>query len=623
MRFVFRFIPNEKLLFFFYLFFTFLGTFFLISQIFVIANIASFTINIEKVKLISENSFLVSESSDLWEFLFQAIEIYRSEGNIGLTKYIISLENTTFILLLALIILGFTFISQAVLFLKDFIANYFSKKVGAHVRKHFFGRMIYLPIGFFRQKQSGDLISRATNDVKAIEDDLNSFFEYGFFGVIFCLTGFAILIYLNAKFSVILFITIPIVVLLINFTSKTFKKITLGIQEKLSDLTNQYHKVIYAIDVIKIFTKEEFEKNKFQKEIKNYLKKIKKQIFLDKMNRPINEILIIFIVLVIVIYGSNLIWQDEITIDTLLTFILVLVYISQYIQRVNYAFFFVKTRMKVSAKRLSETLYQHKLEDVHQHREKSYSLDGSLEFKKVNFSYDKNILKHNLKNINFKIKAGELVALVGSSGHGKSTLLSLIPLLLTPDEGEIYFNDVSHQEINLRKLREHIAIVTQENILFPGTIEENIAYGKEGPHDFNEIQKAARLAYIHDFISKLASGYETVIGERGVKLSGGQRQRLCLARAIYKNPKILLLDEATSSLDSESEKKVQLALKKNFFNKITTFIVSHRLSTISNANKILLLKDGEIKERGTHKSLWKKKKLYYQLFKSQLQKKKP
>ena len=250
-------------------------------------------------------------------------------------------------------------------------------------------------------------------------------------------------------------------------------------------------------------------------------------------------------------------------------------------------------------------------------------MDGSLEFKKIAFRYDKNTKKNTLKNISFKAKSGELVALVGESGHGKSTLLNLIPLLISPDEGEIYFSNINFKSINLKNLREQIAIVTQENILFPATIRENIEYGKnkEEPHDFSEIQKAARLAYIHDFIIKLENGYETLIGERGTKLSGGQKQRLCLARAIYKNPKILLLDEATSSLDSESENKVQLALEKNFFGKITTFIVSHRLSTISNANKILLLKDGQIKEKGNHENLLQKKKLYYHLFKNQLRKK--
>ena len=376
MRFVFRFILNEKPLFLLCLFSIFLGTFFLVSQIFVIANIASFTINIEKAKLLSDYSLPSSDPAGFLNFLRQGYEIYKSEGNIGLTKYIVSLENTSLIVALALLALLFTILSQGVLFFKDFIANYFSKKVSARIRKYFFDQMIYLPIYFFRQKQSGDLISRATNDVKIIEDDINSFFEHGIFGIIFCLTGFIILIYLNLKFSIILFITVPIIVFLINLTSRVFKKITASIQEKLSDITNKYHNAIYGIDVIKIFTKEEFEKNKFQKEIKSYLKKIKKQIFLDKINRPINEILIVIIVIVIVIYGSHLIWKNEISVDVMLTFILVLVYISQYIQRINYAFFFVKTRISISSKRLSEILQQYEPENIHCNQKKKKLLLG-------------------------------------------------------------------------------------------------------------------------------------------------------------------------------------------------------------------------------------------------------
>ncbi len=619
MRFVFKFIWEEKLLFFLNLFFIFLATFFLVSQIFVIANIASFTINLEKARIIVENGINFKKTDSYWSELYYIYQIYLSEGNLGVANYVLSLKSFTIIFLVGVIIFIFVIFSQLVLFFKDYVANYFAKKVGARIRKHFFDKMIYFPISFYRQKQSGDIISRITNDTGAIENSLQGFFEQGIFGTFFTVVGLGILLYLNLQFSIILFIFLPIIVLLISFIAKLFKRITINIQEKLALITNKYSVTIYGIDIIKIFSKEEYEKNKFAKEIKDYLRHSKKQLFFQRITLPINEILIVLAVIVIVLYGSNLIWQERITMDVMLTFVLILIYVSQYIQRINQALFITRNQINVASERLVETLNQYPMEKTTSSSiTDSFSFKGNTEFKRVYFGYNDN--QTILQDISFKVKQGDLVAIVGGSGQGKTTLMQLIPLLFYPTKGEILYDKKSHLEINLKQLRENIAVVTQENILFPGTIKENIEYAKDEPHDFNEVKKAAKAAMIDDFIDSLEEGYETLIGERGVKLSGGQRQRLCIARAIYKKPRLLLLDEATSSLDSQSEEKIQVALNNNFFGKITTFIVSHRLSTITKANKVLVIENGKIKESGTHRSLLAKKKIYYRLFKNQLTK---
>ncbi len=640
MKFVFQFIRDEKPLFVLNLIFIFLGTFFLISQIFLISNLTSFTFNIDKARLLVQDE--IAPSSGLWNTIENLYQVYRAEGNLGLTKYVVMQRDVSIIVILASLSLLFTIISQGVLFLKDFVSNYFTRKIGSRIRMHFFDEMVFLPISFFRKKQTGDIISRATNDVKDIESEINTFLEYGVFGVFFILVATGILLYLNLKFTLILFLIIPIIILIINFTAKVFKKLTTNIQEKLSDITNKYHFLTYGIDIIKIFTTENYERKKFSKEIFSYLKSVKKQIFLEKISRPINEIFIIICIITIVSYGSSLIWHGEITIENLLTFILVLIYISQYIQRLNYAVFFALTRISVSSNRLTSLLKEVKKEKL------DYSplnlskkivtsqikkIKGGIEFKNVFFSYPDQA--HLLKNISFSVKPGELVALVGDSGQGKSTLLNLIPFLLYPDKGEIFFDGVSSNEISLLQIRKSIAIVTQENILFASSIKENIRYGSEldisleekndlVAHKLQEkkIKAAAKAAYIDSFIKTLPDGYDTLIGERGTKLSGGQKQRICIARAIYNQPSILLLDEATSSLDSNSEKKIQESLEKNFFGKVTTFIISHRLSTIKNADKILLLKNGSIVESGKHQQLIKKKGQYYKLFKNQLNEKK-
>ena len=372
--------------------------------------------------------------------------------------------------------------------------------------------------------------------------------------------------------------------------------------------------VFFAMDIIKVFNRVQYEKLKFKRLIKIFIFNSTSERALIELNRPLSEMFGSFALIAIFTFGTFKIWQGEMKFDQMMEFVVILFFIAPYIQRLT-RLIFIKQKMDVYGKRIEETLkipQEIEREDLGRLRDFS----GRLTVKNLGFSYPQQETPA-IKNIHLEVEAGSFIAIVGASGSGKSTFVNLIPKLLIPSQGSIYFDGQDYRQISLKSIREQIAYVSQESILFPGTIRDNIRYGNLNASD-KEIIEAAKHAYIHDFIMQREGQYDALIGERGMKLSGGQRQRICIARAILKKPKILILDEATSALDTHSERAVQQAIE-SLLHQQTTFVIAHRLSTILNADKIIVFEEGTLIEQGTHQKLLESGGVYAKLYQIQFQ----
>ena len=539
--------------------------------------------------------------------------IFKEQGNHEAISYILGQQDYKLITVIAFILLALFILYHLFVYLKDISADFLSLLVSSRIRKLVFDHLIELPSTYYKENQSGDTISRILNDINGIQVSIFGFFESLLFGPAITLVAVISLFYINYEFTFILLGSGIGIGLTVHFVSNYLKIFASRVQASIAKITNHIQQTLFSIDVIKIYNREGHEKNKFAQIIHRYIKVGQiERLFLNS-NRPINEFFGAIVVVVIMFYGATLVWQEELTKENIFQFLILLIYVAPHIQKMGKALL-IKQQLDVYVQRL-EKILNSSLEKTHVAKAKNkdvlLNFTGKLEFKNLCFSYPGSN-KKNLDNINIQIKKGEFIAIVGSSGSGKSTLINTIPLLLKPSSGSILFDDIDYQEISLEEIRQHIGFVSQETILFPGTIKDNIIYGRlEASKE--EIIEAAKNANIHDFILSREGGYETLIGERGVKLSQGQKQRLCIARALLKGPKVLLLDEATSALDTESERAVQRAIE-GLVHQQTTIAIAHRLSTILKADQILVMDEGKIIETGNHANLLKKGGVYKKLY---------
>jgi subfamily B ATP-binding cassette protein MsbA len=405
---------------------------------------------------------------------------------------------------------------------------------------------------------------------------------------------------------------LPLITLIINKFNIKIRRVSKKAQIKIADISNVLQETISAVRVVKSFGREEYEYNRFREENEeNFRAKVKNAQY-EAVISPVVEFLAAIAFTAILWYGGFDVYHGRMAPAALITFFTVLLAISQPLTSLTKLSSTVQQAL-AAAERIFEIL------DVKNHiQEKEDPLviediKGSVKFEGVFFAYKEN--EEVLEDINLEVNPGEVVALVGPSGAGKTTLVDLLFRFYDPDRGKIYIDEIDIKEISLASLRKHIGIVPQETVLFSGSISDNIAYGDLQASD-EEIEAAARAANAHDFIMSFPEGYDTIVGERGVGLSGGQKQRIAIARAILKDAKILILDEATSALDAESEALVQDALENLMINR-TTFVIAHRFSTIKRANKIVVMDKGHIVEMGDHQSLMDRKGLYYRLYQGQ------
>lgn len=484
-------------------------------------------------------------------------------------------------------------------YLQFFLMNYSEESIIRDLRDDLYRHLHALPLGFFTNERTGDLISRVVNDVSVLNGGISAFF------VTLMRQPLLIAIYLGLAFSLswkltlIALVVFPFTLAVVAWIALTLHRERGTTQERMADITAVLQETISGVKVVKAFGMEEFETGKFMRFTRQYLRSVLRINRIKDISSPSTEFLSVIAGSVIVWYGGMQVLQEKtLSASEFLGFLFIIFQIMPPIKELTN----VANRIQeatAAAKRIFEIIDVRPAIVSAPGAPRPAEFSRSIEFRNVSFAYDDG--ETVLHDVSLAIAKGEVAALVGPSGAGKTTLVDLIPRFYDPSAGAILLDGADIRSLDLRGLRDGIGIVTQETILFNDTIGNNIAYGL-ADCDRGMIEAAARAANAHGFIERTRDGYDTVIGERGVKLSGGERQRLALARAILKNPPILILDEATSALDTESEILVQEAIDRLMTGR-TSVVIAHRLSTIQRASTIFVLDRGRIVGRGTHAEL--------------------
>lgn len=507
---------------------------------------------------------------------------------------------------------GFFIFKGLFAFVHSFLMRIVGAKVVRDIREQIFKKLIALPMNFYVQNTSGEIISRTINDSNTLQGLLG----YAVKDVL--VEGTTFIVLLTVAFirrwdlAILATIILPFSFYFIDKFGKKLRKIAKKTQEQVSGLIVRLTESISGMKMIKAFLQEKLHIDKFQEENKNYYRISVKGARTTEYSVLLHEIITGLGTVGMLFYGFYLVNKGEMTLGELISFSAAVGLIYTPLKRLGAANNSLQ-QASASAERIFYLIDQEP------------EIDGKAELTQINdgIAYNDVIFfypgteKKVLDGVNFSVKKGGLVAIVGRSGAGKTTLVDMLPRFYRPSSGNITIDGMDINDVTLESLRLKIGIVSQDVVLFNETVRENIAFGKSGESE-EKIIEAAKAAYAHDFIKDMPKGYDTVIGERGVKLSGGQKQRISIARALLKNPPILILDEATSSLDTASEVIVQKALDNLMTNR-TTFVIAHRLSTVRKADKILVLDKGKIAESGTHEELLSRNGIYNVLYKTQIE----
>ncbi|HMS66983.1 MAG TPA: ABC transporter ATP-binding protein [Saprospiraceae bacterium] len=480
------------------------------------------------------------------------------------------------------------------------------------LRANFHSKLLDLPISFYSKNRKGDLISRATADVAEVETSILTVIEALFKAPIIMVGCLLFMFYISVKLTLFVFVLILFTALVMGSLSKSLKKRGVDIQSSLGELTSTIEESINGVRVIKAYQAEPFQKEKFETSNYNFYQFLNKLMYRREMAIPMSEFLGVTTVIILMWYGARMVFAGELMPEIFFAFVFAFYQViepSKLFANANYTL----QRGEAALDRVLEILNAPiVINEVADSVEKT-DFNSEISIQNLSYSYE-GALDPALDQINLTIKKGEIIALVGPSGGGKSTFADLLLRMYDPSGGNIEIDGVDIKKLSLRSLRALFGYVSQEAILFNDTIEKNITLGAESsPAD---LKSAATIANADSFIADQTHQFETVIGDKGMKLSGGQRQRLTIARAVLRNPPILLLDEATSALDSESERVVQESIENALQNR-TAIIIAHRLSTIQKANKIIVLDKGKIVQTGSHSELILEEGIYKNLIKMQ------
>jgi subfamily B ATP-binding cassette protein MsbA len=508
-----------------------------------------------------------------------------------------------------LIVVFSTLFKNLFLYISKYMLHPLRNDIVLHIREELFQKVVHLPIGFFTNERKGDILSRMTNDVNAIEISIISMMELLFSTPLTVIFYFAILLIISAKLFLFLLILLPIAGLLIGRVSKSLKKSTVSTQEKLANILSIIEETLGGLRIVKAFRAEENRQNTFNQENQHLFNLNNSIARKRELASPMSEFLGILILCIIIWFGGNMALQTpaEIEPGLFIMFISLFYFLINPLKALSQLFYNLH-QGSASIERIQKILQAENTVVDQPNAQPIQALQSSIEFKNVSFSYAGNKV---LNNINLKIMRGQTIAIVGASGAGKSTLVDLIPRFHDVTEGELLIDGINIKNYKIDDVRRLMGIVSQEPILFNDSISNNISLGGDAT-DSTSIKHAAEVANAKDFILQKEGQYDSLVGDRGTKLSGGEKQRITIARAIFKNPPVLILDEATSSLDTVSERQVQDAIN-NLMQNRTSIVIAHRLSTVQNADEIIVLEKGEIKERGTHAELLAHQGLYKKL----------
>ena len=500
-------------------------------------------------------------------------------------------------------------------FMSTYGMAYVGRSIIRDIRRDMFDKILLRSSSLYDESVTGKLVSKITFDAEQVAEAATKAVTTVIKDGLTIIGLLSLMFYYSFELSIGLLLIAPLVGFFLKIMSVKFRSLSRDIQRSMGTITNIVEESIIGHRIIKIFGGKDYEKNTFNSANAYNRERNLKLIFVQSISIPLMQLLVAIFLAAIIFFVTSSDYLDEISIGTFMSYLTAMIMMFAPIKRLSEVN--VVLQRGIAASESIYDLLDSKSENIDMSDVTNIEGSISISFKNVTFKYPSS-QSNVLENINLDIREGETVAIVGKSGSGKTTLLDLIPRLYDPDRGDIYFNTSNIKDLNLNKIRTYISYVGQDFTLFNDTIYNNIAYGELSSHDVSRVHDAAEFSFASNFINDLPDKFETIVGQNGVLLSGGQRQRIAIARALLKNAPILLLDEATSALDAESEASIQKSLTTLSENK-TTLIIAHRLSTVMNADKIIVIENGHVVEQGNHSDLIDKKSVYYALYNSQFQ----